>query len=272
MIRALSHGLPPVLLLRGPDGVGKHTVATHLMDAHGVLAVDRIELDAPSAAEARTLRDQVSLSPCGAVRAVLICLDGCSAAALSALLIVLENPPPDTRFILTASHPVPDTLASRAMVWHCGLLRLDESRQVLTGLGMTSAAAGRAAEQAHGRALPPLVPEQYDVARGVVVRLLRAAVTADVTLLAASLRAVNRDVEALFHTALVETVTGRRREFTAAELVLPPEQARQVLFAFSRIAGARPALTVRVALESVLRLPVLSTLPSDARLRHEAME
>jgi hypothetical protein len=252
VLRILSWGLPPVLLLSGPPGVGKHALAEQLMNEHGVLPVDRITHDQLSVAQARQLRAQVCVGPHGVLRIVLLSLDGCTPAALSALLTVLETPPSGTRFILLASQPVPDTIASRAMVWRCGLLRAGESAQVLCRLGMTRAAAQTAALRAHGRALPELAAESPDRAHEVARRLIHGIASGDRELVDAALRMLDRDSVRVFRAALVEIITGRWREFPAGELSLPASTAQRLLVTLSRISGARPALAVRVVLETVL--------------------
>jgi hypothetical protein len=251
VVRALVRHLPPAAALLGPAGVGKRTVAEHVMDVHGVLPVDRIELDQLSVQDARSLRERVQVAPFGRVRAVRIRLDQATDAALHALLTVLEAPPATTRFLLVATS-APATVLSRCQVWHCGLLTPSQSEHVLRGLGMSGPAVRTSAVRAAGRALPALPERGSARAKHTALGVLQAVLTRDRVLFLALLPELDIAAGELVRAAVLETLTRRWRVYTPNEPGLTAQQAQNLLLALSAVPQARTALKVRVVLESFL--------------------
>lgn len=122
-VRAVLAGeLPPALLVRGP---GAWDLAVGVAEP-GWEAVARLD-----AALARQVRARAWLLPSGARRVFLLNFDGASAPVQNSLLKVLEEPPPTSRFVLTASGPVLPTVASRCRQMTLGADRAagpDDSR------------------------------------------------------------------------------------------------------------------------------------------------
>lgn len=251
VLHALSQHLPPVTLLLGPAGIGKRMVADRVMDAHGVLPVDRIELDQLTTHDARSLCERVQVTPFGRVRGVRIRLDQATDAALNALLTVLETPPDTTRFLLLAAS-APATVRSRAQVWHCGLLTRRQSEQVLRNLGMSGSAVTASASRARGQALPAMPADDEDRAKRVVLRTLHAVLTRDRALFLDALPSWNVSTGQLLRCAVLETLTGRWRMFEPDEPGLSPHQAQRLLLMLNKLPLARDALALRVSLEPFL--------------------
>jgi hypothetical protein len=110
---ALAGDLPPATLVLGPGAWPLVVVAA---DGRSGWAV-RPALDA---AGARLLRADAHLRSATGPRVFLVCLDGVSAAVQNMLLKVLEETPPDARFILAAAvRPLP-TVVSRCQVLALG--------------------------------------------------------------------------------------------------------------------------------------------------------
>ncbi len=249
--------LPPVALITGPASVGKWTMVQHLAEHHRVAIVDRsIHPDGLVADAARAIIGFVARVPMGTVKLVAVRLDGSSPAALNALLKTLEEPPGPARFLLTASGPVLPTITSRAVHHQVGLLTDAEVAQVLVDHGMPEAAARAAAAHGRGRVAPARhAARVHDGARTAVLVIFRALATGDREMFDRVFRSFDDTTWDLLHTLLAEAITGQWSLFAPADACgLDGDQPRlrSMLFALSRLSGARRRLAVRVALEPFL--------------------
>jgi hypothetical protein len=141
--------LPPAVLLLGP---GAWETALGLYEAHRSSFSTKVEkLDA---ALARHVRDQAYIRPFGRdLKVILVNLDGASAAAQDTLLKVLEEPPPQVRFILAASLPPAETVVSRCRVLVQGAAPEPGSDPETDAVRQVMATAVRAARDSHAELL-----------------------------------------------------------------------------------------------------------------------
>jgi DNA polymerase-3 subunit delta' len=175
---------------------------------------DRPAVEGIYLAAARSLRKRAQRRPSMAGHQLFIIGDAeslvpqeASPEAANALLKLLEEPPENTRFILTSSEPgsLLDTIRSRTVPLHLSLLPVEQTAAFLVDhAGADQAAAERAArlaEGAPGRALG-FLPEP-DGTDGALDRLRKTSVR----LLAAALSARRADP---FIEALVTSSSGGR--------------------------------------------------------------
>lgn len=245
----LEHALPSVALLLGPEGVGKRTLANHLVQYHQVPVADVLVSETLSMDQARSISSFMATAPStGTLKVVSLVLDWASEAAQHALLKGLEEHPPEVRFLLVSSTPVLATVESRARVFHLGLLTMQQTVQVLAqqGLGMAEAvAAARLAPGRPGAALQ--LAETAEAAREHVERALQAAVAGDV----AGLDAVFREWGAAEHLMLecwsAERASGNWLVFSR-DYGISRETAVHAVLAW---ADSRPQIGDRVILDSI---------------------
>lgn len=132
--------VPDALLFSGPRGTGKTSVARVLSRALGCRegSTDVLELDAAShggVAEVRRLGEELSYRAAQSRRLVILDeAQSFSKEAFNALLKILEEPPPDTTFVLVTTQPksIPETVFSRLMQFEFGLISIDDIEKRLT--------------------------------------------------------------------------------------------------------------------------------------------
>lgn len=171
---ALELELPPVTLLLGPRSIGKTTLALHVAGRHSKFVVRHERL---TAGTARQVVDGAPARHKG-LSIYVIDLDNSTEAGQNILLKVLEEPPAHCRFILVASRAPLATVASRARIWHMGLLSDSQVAEVLKQCSITGVEALVAAAKARGQAGVAIeLASDRDAARisSVVSAAVRAA-------------------------------------------------------------------------------------------------
>ncbi len=253
--RVLEHSLPSVALMVGPPSVGKRTLATHLLDYHRVAQVDRFYTERLTVSDTREIARFIQITPYGEWRTVLIQLEGAHERASNALLKALEEPPPAARFILLAEKMPMATLASRAHVFRCGLLRIDQVEEILKGLGLSPAAAHTSALVSKGHVVVPEY-EEIDIARARVLGVVKAIADHDMELFVRSCGYFDETARRLLTQWLDEALTHRWAVFSEIEtfgLARKPKTVKHMIWALSAVAGASARIAVRVALESIVK-------------------
>lgn len=251
---ALEANLPPVVLLRGPDSVGKRTLAEHVLSGHGCLPCDFRTVNNLTAETSRDLKQFMSCAPYGHCKAAVVELDGASEMSLNSLLKVLEEPPAFAHFVLTSSRHTLPTIESRAQIYRMGLLSQEELRQVLVSRGMAPEAAAESSSRARGTVKDAMRSESSDEARAAVLSVLKAVADADEERLIAALDKWFDESHALLKQWVYESMTQKWRLFSLTDtfgLASDPVMLRQMLIGLSR--SSRPKFTARSALMVALR-------------------
>ena len=127
------------LLLTGPSGVGKTTIARLIASERGVLAADLVEVDAASrsgVSDVRALTDLVRVRPIGKGLARCVVVDEChrlSAQAWDALLKTIEDAPDWCSWVFATTEPskVPRTVRTRCASFEVDPLSREQMRDVL---------------------------------------------------------------------------------------------------------------------------------------------
>jgi DNA polymerase III, delta subunit len=250
----LERDLPPAVLVAGPAGTGKHTLALEVARRHAQYDPDIARPAVLTAEVARELRDFSSRAPVGDVRIIVARLDGVSLAALSVLLKVVEEPPPTVRWLLTCSGYVLPTIRSRCVLYRTGLLTDDEVAQVLIAQGMGEQHARRIAPLGRGRVAAAVAASARDKGRPAVLAALRALSARDGSLLEQALRSWGPNEAELLECWLSEAASGRWRLFGAQEAGAVSAEvrlARRMLARVSEFEG-RPKLAAQVMLGEAL--------------------
>lgn len=256
-VERLERELPPVTLLSGPPSIGKSTIVEHLVDHHGIWLGDRFAHPGPVPIEfARAIVPWAARSPHQSpFRLVTLPLDDASTFALNALLKVLEEPPAQTRFLLTASRPTLPTISSRCTIFRLGFLTRTELRDILVGLGMTGPAAERAAVLGQGQVQTALDADRTTTSRQAVLSVVKALAMHDQELFDRACRSFDSTASKLLYHWFQEGMTGRYRWFTEADffgLRTDQQRMRKMFVAVNAVLGARSRLGVRAALEPFL--------------------
>ncbi len=254
--RLLEQELPAATLLRGPQSVGKWTLALHLAAHHRVNPVDQMVIaDRLNVASARAAVGFVNVAPFGRFKLVTANLDGASESAFAALLKVLEEPPITARFLLVASRPVPATLLSRVYCHTLGLLTDEQVREVLVRRGMTGRAATSAASLACGQINAALRMPAQAAQRTLVLDLMSAVATHNQERFETAVAGWDDEARDLLLRWVVEALTHEWALYSGDEffgLDRRPALLRQILLRLSQVPAAQSRLAVRVALEPFL--------------------
>jgi hypothetical protein len=136
-LSTIPRPLPPTLLITGPAGIGKHTIATKIAEAVTGFDPDLQILESPTIAEARQVSVHHRTAPIGSLRVSLIDLTSTSAASQQALLKVLEDSGPQSRFILHSNSRVLPTVTSRCFQVRLGPLSHADLSAVLRDHGLS---------------------------------------------------------------------------------------------------------------------------------------
>jgi DNA polymerase III, delta subunit len=137
---------------------------------------------------------------------------------VNALLKVVEEPPPRTKFMFTATAPPLLTIRSRCHVHRLGLLSTVQLAQVFQErLGYDEHRAYRVAQMGRGSVSGALRAEKAEGSKGVVVSALRGVAEDDSELIANALRTFDDDGLWLLRTWVREARTGRWAVYTKSE-------------------------------------------------------
>jgi hypothetical protein len=255
VLAKLEAKLPRVLLLQGPESVGKRTMLLRLIETHGFKPADflwREKLDVAAAHDVRAFAQRRALGPAG--KLVGLRLDHASDAALNMLLKTLEEPPPKFSFALLATSRPLETIVSRAERYNLGLLSEAEMRDVLLKrLGMAPDLARRAARLGRGQVSRALATDTRSASRMMVMSTLKAVADGDPIAFEVATRSWDEEAHDLLLVWITEAVTGAWALFSADDfpkLSLEKSVPRRMLGAMRP--GIKPKLAVRSALASFL--------------------
>lgn len=174
--RAELAALPPAqpALLTGPSGIGKHMLAT-VAAYHHAAEVDVMLASPARMADVRRLVEWLRTGAIGGRgKAAALDLDGSVPAVAQALLKTLEEPPPGSWLILSASDAVPATVASRVRTIACHPLSAPDVDAVLTAQGIFGEDVTRLVHLANGRPGEALRYREAVANRAKVLQLLQA--------------------------------------------------------------------------------------------------
>ena len=154
-----TDALPLNVLLFGPEGVGKRRLSHYIAECHAkpfdIMTIEPTVKDKKtrpvSISQIREAGKFVSKKPFGSkLKVVTVDCSQMPDEAAQALLRMLEEPPPRTRFVLSTSGAMPLTILSRCSRVQVSPLSEDEVYAVLELLGFSGDTAKVAARVAAG--------------------------------------------------------------------------------------------------------------------------
>lgn len=213
--KALEEHLPPVTLLLG-NPYEMESLARDILSGHGISASDISYSRKLSVEAARLLVGAVAHNPFGALKAVVLRLDGMSEQSQNVLLKTLEEPPAHVRFILISDRPPIATILSRSQVYGFGVVVVADAPEGST--------------------------------RAKVSQAVRAAMSGDVQLLCMAFRDWDERCSAELRDWALAQARPARARVNAPGPDVEPHQAMTVLTTLSRHARARPVNAAMAAL------------------------
>jgi len=176
----IPNPIPPVLLLLGPEGVGKSIIARVLAHATGVRDSDYQRVQRLTKPEALAVAEHHATYPLASeVKVSVIDITRATPEALNAMLALLEDPPEYSRFILHSDSDPFLTVKSRCFILNFGLLSTDEVAQVLETKKVPEHVIADAARLSQGRVSVALEHARNYDARQSAMKVLKAVGTAD---------------------------------------------------------------------------------------------
>jgi hypothetical protein len=251
---SLEKNLPSVALLRGPESVGKWTLALHLAKHHGIAPVDSRFINPLTTAASRELKSFAMSAPLsGQAKLLVINLDGASPSSLNALLKILEEPPGHVRFILVSTGATLVTIESRAQIFLLGFLTREESYAILTQKGFTSREAAMAAAYGQGQVSRAMSVVIIETVKVTVLTLLKSIADTNIELFERVAEKWTADASHLLESWCMEAMTQRWRVFNEGETFgLAGTKYPLAILQSLSVLDARPKISIRVAIIPVL--------------------
>lgn len=252
VVSELEVDLPRVSLFLGPKSVGKTTVAQHLKGFYGVSGSDYLHVEHLDAESVQRVVGFARTHPSRDKKLIVLQMDGSSRITQDALLLTLEETPPDVHFILVSSESLVPTLSSRAKVFHFPFLQEEEVEEVLREVLSGAANVSRLAKASGGQIFRAFTASKLSEKRSEVLRALHAFYARDATILEKIAPSWTADHTSLLEIWCQELITGRWRLFEPAEAGLSDRKlAIRLLIAIR--SGIRPRLVVRSSIMDVWR-------------------
>lgn len=250
---ALSLELPPVSIITGPPSVGKRLIAAYSAIKHDVARVDFIQISRLTTQEVLKLKEFMSVTPYNRLRFALIDMDYSSKAAKDDLLNILEGPAIYARFSLISSNKLPMTLSTRGQKFNVGLLKPCDLAKVLESKGIAKSQIAKVDKL--GRVDLALKACADISSRSTALNVLQAVEARDLDLFVQSYKAVDETSAKLVVSMLQEAAVGQFKLINPEYLGKFAERntAMHFLNAWSKFSDARPSISVRVALESMMK-------------------
>lgn len=258
----LETNIPPVVLLEGVSGIGKSTLAAHLVAYYNVQPIDQRWFGFASSLsvnDARLIREWVNTRAYGVRKTTIIRMNNASLQAQNALLKVLEEPPYSTVFILLVSTDVSDvlpTIRSRANIYKLGLLSEVEIVRILTerDLSLSIDQTVRAARLSQGqvsRAIASIRKGDTNQTKASVLSLVKAIATKDSDLFEAATNGWSfeegQEIDNSLNQWIREAYTEQWSVFTEDEMYGLHQDKRllfEMMSALSKVNNARARIRV----------------------------
>lgn len=253
VIGTLSSQLPPVSIITGPPSVGKRLIAAHAAMSNNIARTDFTEVSKLTVGESQRIKDFMLTKPNSKYKFALIDLDSASIPAVQDLLKTLEEPPEYARFSIISSTGLPATVRTRGYRYCVGLLNPEDLSVILRSKGVPE---NEALRLSHIGRVDLALKAYFDVtARTTTLNVLQAVLSGDPILFSTAYKAVDDNVVSMILIALEESAAQKWIVFNPEYLgqFSNRQVALKVLSVWSTIASARPQLSMRVALESVMR-------------------
>lgn len=179
VLASIPAELPSATLLLGPEGVGKRLIASALIQRHTDLANVQF-LPKLTKENAKHMVKWHQSAPVVAGPKITQCdITWASPSALNAILKILEETPPWSRFVLHSNTEPLLTIKSRCFVVRVGILTDAEVDEVLRLKGISAGEREDAVRASQGRVSLALNHAHHSDARNSVENVLRALLAGD---------------------------------------------------------------------------------------------
>jgi replication-associated recombination protein RarA len=252
ILDALKQHLPRVVLLDGPQGTGKSTIAEYLAQFHGFEDSDVLKsYMGLSGGRARTIERFTQTAPMGFDKLVIVDISQASETSLNSLLKTIEETA--VYFILLTSVPVLATVVSRAVSYNVHYLSSEDIAGILVEKkNFSSAAATVIAERARGQVSNAFLHQKTNDLKPAIAVVLKAFRELDPAVLERVSGVWTEEHTTLMLKWCEEFLAGRWRIFSEAESGIEDRRIpMRIMMGLNR--DIRPKLVVRSSLMKVLR-------------------